>query len=158
MNGLIGFAAAVALAACMAGGAATVHAMGGPDPEEALTDAVAAIERKDFDEAIQLLDVVLNEDSRNADALNWLGYSFRNKGDYPKALDYYRQALEVDPDHRGANEYIGEAFLDLKQPRKARQHLDRLAKLCGPGCEEYKDLKAAFEAYTAKSAGNRPHG
>ena len=58
-------------------------------------------------------------------------------------------SLQINPDHKGANEYIGEAYLELKQPAKAKIHLDRLAKLCGPSCEEYRDLKQAFEAYRA---------
>ena len=157
MKSLIRFIAAMVLAAFLAGGVSTVHAWGNPDPKEALAEAVSAIKNKDFDEAIRLLEVVLGEDGKNADALTWMGYSYRKKNDYDRALRYYKLALKIDPNHLGANAYIGEAYLELKQLDKARVHLDRLAKLCGPGCEAYRDLKEAFEAYSAKAAG-RPQG
>jgi len=123
----------------------------GPDPdqsaEQKYKDAVAAVKGWKYREAIALLETVLKEDPRNADALNYMGYSHRKLGDYVQALAYYRRALDVAPDHRGANEYIGEAYLELKQPEKARIHLERLARICGPGCEEYRDLKKAFDAF-----------
>ena len=125
----------------------------GPDPaetaEQNYKDAVAAVKSWKYREAIALLDKVLKENPRNADALNYLGYSHRKLGDYVRALAFYQRALDVEPDHRGANEYIGEAYLELKQPEKARLHLDRLARICGPDCEEYKELKKAFDAFPA---------
>ena len=162
MKNLIRFTTAIALAVFLsvffAGGVSTVHAWGSPDPEEALAEAVSAIKSEDFDEAIRLLEVVLGDDGANANALNWMGFSHRKKNNYTQALHYYKLALKADPNHRGANEYIGEAYLELKQPAKAKLHLDRLAKLCGPGCEEYRDLKEAFEAYSARTASARPQG
>lgn len=129
------------------------HAMG-PDPEEVaaekLKEAIAAVKAWDYRRAIPLLEEVLDADARNADALNYMGYSFRKMGDYQKALTYYQRALAVSPNHKGANEYIGEAYLELKQPDKARAHLDRLSRICGPDCEEYQELKKAFDAYRAK--------
>ncbi|MCU0927462.1 MAG: tetratricopeptide repeat protein [Hydrogenophaga sp.] len=68
--------------------------------------------------------------------------------DLEKALEYYRQALEIDPAHRGAHEYIGEAYLMRNQPTKAREHLQTLQRLCGgTTCEEYQDLAKALAAY-----------
>lgn len=125
----------------------------GPDPGESAAqtykDAVAAVKSWQYRKAIGLLETVLKDNPRNADALNYMGYSHRKLGDYDQALAYYRRALEIAPDHRGANEYIGEAYLELKQPDKARTHLNRLARICGPGCEEYQELKKALDAFLA---------
>ncbi|MEE8332944.1 MAG: tetratricopeptide repeat protein [Alphaproteobacteria bacterium] len=125
----------------------------GDDPEEAAEekyrDAVVAVKNLKYRRAIGLLQDVLEEDSRNADALNYMGYSHRKLGQIKPALTYYRRALNVEPDHKGANEYIGEAYLELKQFGKARIHLDRLARICGPSCEEYQDLKKAFVTFLA---------
>lgn len=128
--------------------ATPVLAMGG-DVDEKLKDAVAAIDRKDYRGAIQHLEEALEVEDKNADALNYMGYSHRKLGDYRRALKFYKEALKYDPDHKGAHEYIGEAYLALKQPAKAKIHLDRLAKLCGPSCEEYRELKEAYDAYRA---------
>lgn len=121
----------------------------GSDVEKMLKEAVTAIEKKDYKQAITHLEEVLVDEEKNADALNYMGYSYRKLGNYDRALKYYKAALEVDPDHKGANEYIGEAYLELKQPAQAKIHLDRLAKICGPSCEEYRELKEAYDAYRA---------
>ena len=52
----------------------------------------------------------------------------------------------LDPKHRGAHEYIGVAYVQMGQADKAREHLVALEKICGPRCEEYRDLKRALEA------------
>jgi hypothetical protein len=35
---------------------------------------------------------------------------------------------------------------------QAKEHLATLKKLCGKGCEQYKDLKEDIDAYQAKHA------
>jgi len=126
----------------------------GSDPADSASsrykDAVAAVKSADYRRAIRLLGEVLDGDARNADALNYMGYSLRKLGDFDRALAYYQRALGVNPDHKGANEYIGETYLALKQPARAKVHLDRLARICGPGCEEYQDLKKAFDAFVSE--------
>jgi lipoprotein NlpI len=60
---------------------------------------------------------------------------------------HYNQALSLDPKHRGAHEYIGEAYLMVKNSAKAKEHLAQLDKLCLFSCQEYTDLKNAIAAY-----------
>ncbi len=62
----------------------------------------------------------------------------------------YQKALAIKPDHRGANEYIGELYLETGKPAKARERLKVLDSACFFGCEEYDELKAAIAAYEAK--------
>jgi tetratricopeptide (TPR) repeat protein len=90
----------------------------------------------------------------NADALNWLAYATRKNGDAAKSIPIYERALAIDPKHRGAHEYIGEAYLVLGNLPKAKEHLARLDKLCVFTCSEYRDLKKAVQAYEAN--GGRP--
>ena len=59
----------------------------------------------------------------------------------------FRSGSSSHPNHRGANEYIGVAWLRVKQPAKAQEHLARLEKICGKGCDEYKDLAKAIADY-----------
>lgn len=118
------------------------------DPD--FTAGRSAIDKKDWAAAVALFTKVVAKSKDNADAYNWLGYAQRNMGDVQTALKSYARALEIDPGHRGAHEYVGEAYLLLGDLPKAEHHLSRLNSLCWFGCEEYTDLKAKIAAYKAK--------
>ena len=69
-------------------------------------------------------------------------------GQVDKAFAAYDNALRLDPNHKGAHEYIGVAYLMAKQPDKAQEHLAKLKVICGgEGCEEFQDLAKAIAAY-----------
>ena len=121
------------------------------DPQYA--EAERAVKRGDYPAAIRLLEGVVAKNDRNADAYNLLAYSIRKSGDAAKSIPIYEKALAIDPKHRGAHEYIGEAYLALGDLAKAKQHLATLDKLCFLPCEEYSDLKKAVQAY--ESSGGR---
>jgi tetratricopeptide (TPR) repeat protein len=121
------------------------------DPQYAEADR--AVKRGDYPAAIRLLEAVVAKNDRNADAYNLLAYSIRKSGDAAKAIPIYEKALAIDPKHKGAHEYIGEAYLVLGDLGKAKQHLATLDKLCFLPCEEYSDLKKAVQAY--ESSGGR---
>jgi tetratricopeptide (TPR) repeat protein len=67
----------------------------------------------------------------------------------PASSAAYQKALAINPDHRGANEYLGELYLKTGDLEKARERLSKLQNLCPGGCEEYDDLKKAVGAYQA---------
>jgi tetratricopeptide (TPR) repeat protein len=117
---------------------------------------VRAIKAGNYAAGIASLNLVVARDDRNADALNWLAYATRKAGDPAKSIPLYERALAIDPKHRGAHEYIGEAYLALDDVAKARQHLARLDSLCFFSCEEYRDLKKAILEYEAKRGGAKP--
>jgi len=109
--------------------------------------AVRAIKLDKFAEAIPLLKRVVDRESRNADAFNWLAYATRRTGNPAASIPIYQKALAIDPKHRGAHEYIGEAYLMLGNVAKAKEHLARLNSLCFLPCSEYTDLRKAVEQY-----------
>ena len=121
------------------------------DPD--YTAGVKAIEGEQYAAAISLLQKAIARDGTNPDALNWLAYAVRRNGDPAGAIPIYQKALALDPKHRGAHEYIGEAYLTLDNLPKAKEHLARLDKLCFFPCSQYRDLKKAVEAY--ESSGGR---
>ena len=125
------------------------------DPD--YTAAVKSIKAEKFAAALPLLEGVVKRDPTNADAYNWLAYAIRKNGDPAASIPLYEKALALDPKHRGAHEYIGEAYLMLGNLPKAKEHLARLDKLCFFSCEEYRDLKKAVEAYekTGKTSTTR---
>ena len=114
------------------------------------TAARKAIDKKDFVAAIPLLDKVVAAEPRNADAYNYLGYSYRQLGRNDEAFKYYGKALEIDPDHLGANEYLGELYLKLGQIDKAEERLEVLDDACFFGCDEYYALRDAIKEHKTK--------
>lgn len=106
-----------------------------------------AIGAKNWNAALIAFERVVKREPKNADAFNYLGYANRWLGKMDESFANYNKALALDPNHRGANEYIGIAWLRVKQPAKAQEHLARLEKICGKGCDEYKDLAKAIADY-----------
>jgi Flp pilus assembly protein TadD len=140
--GFVGFAATLMIA-----GAA--WAMGSSDDEAAQPDpykqAKELIDDEEYADAIPLLQKLIKDKGAYADALNLLGYSYRKSGDAKTALDYYNQALAMEPEHLGANEYLGELYLEMKMPAEAKERLAVLKKACG-SCEEAKELESKITA------------
>lgn len=119
-----------------------------PAASPAMTQARAAIDKGDWPGAEGTLRKVVADEPRNADAWNWLGFAQRKQGNLDAAFAAYAKALELDPRHKAAHEYAGEAYLLAKNLPKAEWHLAELNRLCSPiPCEELKELKAAVEAY-----------
>jgi Flp pilus assembly protein TadD len=120
------------------------------DPEYAA--GKAAIAAKDWSTAIRLLSSAALRDTRNADIENHLGYAYRQSGQLQPAFMHYQRALQLNPRHRGAHEYIGEAYLMTNNLAKAEEHLAALQRICLIPCEEYEDLKKAVADYRARAA------
>jgi cytochrome c-type biogenesis protein CcmH/NrfG len=115
-----------------------------------LTSVRAKIKAKDYAAALaELRD--LAEDVQQADVYNLLGFTLRKTGDVKTSLTYYTKALELQPDHKAAREYLGELYVETGNMEKAKEQLGILAKLCPGGCEERDDLQKAINA---KSASN----
>jgi Flp pilus assembly protein TadD len=116
-----------------------------------LTSVRAKIKAKDFKAAITELTPML-EMHQHADVYNLLGFSLRKTGDAKQAYTFYRKALEFDPEHKGALEYLGELYVETGQVDKARENVALLKKLCPTGCEELADLEQAIAAAPKASA------
>lgn len=115
-----------------------------------LTSVRAKLKAKDYAAALaELRD--LAEDVQQADVYNLLGFALRKTGDFKTSLTYYTKALEMQPDHRAAREYLGELYVETGNMEKAKEQLAALAKLCPAGCEEREDLQKVINA---KSASN----
>jgi cytochrome c-type biogenesis protein CcmH/NrfG len=115
-----------------------------------LTSVRAKIKAKDYTAALaELRD--LAEDTQQADVYNLLGFTLRKTGDFKTSLTYYTKALELEPNHKAAREYLGELYLETGNMAKAKEQLEVLARLCPSGCEEREDLERAI---SAKSASN----
>ena len=146
ISGLAGIAILATIpVAAWAMGSTSTDSAAEPDPYK---QAQSLIDADKYQEAIPVLQKLIKDKGAYADALNLLGYSYRKSGDSKDALDYYNQALSMEPKHLGANEYLGELYLELKMPDKAKERLAVLKAACGD-CEEYQDLKTKIDQTAA---------
>ena len=89
------------------------------------------------------------EDTQQADVYNLLGFTLRKTGDFKTSLTYYTKALELQPDHKAAREYLGELYVQTGNIEKAKEQLAILAKLCPAAARSAKTFRK-------QSARNRP--
>jgi tetratricopeptide (TPR) repeat protein len=127
-----------------------------PDPpkDPKLEAARAAIGKQDWAGAQGILREALAANASNADYHNLFAYSMRKAGtqDMDLVFKHYNEALRLNAKHRGAHEYIGEAYLMVGNLPKAREHLKLLDGLCTFGCKEYSDLKKAVSTFESRQA------
>jgi predicted Zn-dependent protease len=144
---------ALAVIAALLGPAAALAADTEETPASAATgdsdSARALVDTQKYDEALPALRKVDQESPNNPDVLNLIGFSLRKTGKMDEALDYYNRALALNPHHRGANEYLGELYLETRQPEKAKERLAVLQQDCGD-CEEFEDLQKQINQYAAQ--------
>lgn len=139
-------------------GATAVWGMDSPEPkapeDPAMEQARAALGKQDWLGARKILREAVARNPQDADAHNLYAYSIR-RGANP-AMDlvfrHYNEALRLDPRHRAAHEYIGEAYLMSGNVSKAKEHLAQLDNLCTFGCEEFTKLKKEVAAYEQQHA------
>ena len=110
-----------------------------------------AMEQKNWPEAIKRFQQAALRDPDSADLYNYLGYSYRNLKQLDLSLKHYYRALALNPRHRGAHEYIGEAFLMMGEAENAERHLAALRDICLLPCDELDILEKAVKAYRAKA-------
>lgn len=110
----------------------------------------AAMEKKNWAEAVKRFHQAGLRDPDSADLHNYLGFSYRNLKQMDLAFKYYKRSIELNPRHRGAHEYIGEAYLMLNDLPGAEKHLAALRSICLLPCEELADLEKAVTEYRAR--------
>ena len=129
-------------------------ALAASDPVTAPADPVlekvtAATKKQDWASAQTMLRDALAAHPQNPNYHNLYAYSVR-KGANPDmnvVFKHYNEALRLDPKLKGAHEYIGEAYLQVGNVAKAKEHLAQLDKLCFFSCSEFSDLKKAIADY-----------
>ena len=114
--------------------------------------ATQAMLQENWVSAQTLLKEVISRNPDDAEYHNLYAYSLRKgpRPDMSLVFKHYNEALRLDPKHRGANEYLGEAYLMVNNLPKAQEQLGVLDKLCFFPCKEYSDLKKSIADYEAK--------
>ena len=93
---------------------------------------------KAYDKLLKAYD----KDKENPDILNYLGFTLRKAGNFVEAEKFYLAVLEIKPDHKGINEYLGELYIKTNRIELAKE---RLEVLKGCKCEEFEELKELID-------------
>lgn len=122
-------------------------------------DGREAFLRKDWKATIESLLKVVARRPHHDNAHNMLGFAYRKLGEHERAFHHYERALELNPRHKQALEYLGEGYLELGRIEEAKATAIRLDEVCRfvvmafdnngwkQGCEERDDLERAFAAH-----------
>ena len=115
------------------------------DANQEYLKAENLIKSEKYENAIKALNNLLSETPdgyTKADLYNYLGYATRKQKtpDFVLAEKHYLKALELDSDHIGALEYLGELYYETNRKDKAVEMLVRLKEVAGDESEEYLEL------------------
>ena len=95
-----------------------------------------------YSKAYDKLMKAYGKDKKNPDILNYLGFTLRKAGNFEEAEKFYLEGLEIKPNHKGINEYLGELYIKTNRIELAKE---RLEVLKGCKCEEFEELKELIE-------------
>jgi tetratricopeptide (TPR) repeat protein len=111
------------------------------DGDASYLKASALINEGRYEDALYSLRAAGVALGPHPDVLTYQGFANRKLGRFDLAVSYYSAALKLQPDHRGANEYLGEYYVEVGDLSKARAQLKTLDGICKFGCEEAEELR-----------------
>ena len=119
-----------------------------PDPRAAvlLDQGRAALKAGDAQKAIDAFEAALAVDPGYVPTYFDLADGATAEGMQGKAIHYYREALDREPDNLMAISGEGKALFNKGAVEKARRNLARLETLCGANCPEAKALADVIAA------------
>lgn len=109
--------------------------------DHAYVAAIALVNEHRYKEALRSLEKAEQVFGPHPDVLTYIGYTYRKMGQYDRAERYYREALTIAPNHRGATEYYGELKVERGDIKGARLMLAKLDSLCSFGCVDAEVLR-----------------
>ena len=98
-----------------------------------------------YNDAIDLLETALAIDPRNRAAYVALGRVAQAQRLPGKAIGYYADALQIEPNDQAALAAQGEAYVQRGAVERARANLTRLRTLCGNSCGAADQLAAVIQ-------------
>ena len=111
------------------------------DGDASYLQASALINEGRYEDALYSLRAAGVALGPHPDVLTYQGFANRKLGRFDAAIGYYSAALKLQPNHRGANEYLGEYYVEIGDIAKAKAQLRTLDSICKFGCEEAEELR-----------------
>ena len=116
-----------------------------PRAEALVAQGQTALELGETQTAIDAFEAALAVDPGYTDVYLALAGAARVEGLQGKAIHFYREAQERDPENLAAITGEGEALVEKGALSAARENLSRLQTLCGETCVETVQLAAAID-------------
>ncbi len=104
----------------------------------------ASLAAGQIDAAVDAYEAALTVQPGNVVIYLNLAEATRRQGLQGKALHYYREALERDPQNLWAISGEGAALVEKGALEKAKRNLVRLQNMCGDNCDASRQLAAAI--------------
>ena len=103
--------------------------------------------KKLYSQAFEKLNEAYKSNKKDPDILNYMGFTSRKIGNFKEAENYYLKGLDLNPNHNGINEYLGELYVQTNRIEKANE---RLAVLKNCNCEEFQELELIIKTKGTK--------
>jgi tetratricopeptide (TPR) repeat protein len=97
--------------------------------EELFMNGVKAQKSGQLDAAESAFLEVLRQGGKVAFVYNNLGIVYQQRGDHPRALEQFRQAIRLEPDYAAPHTLMGASLLATGKTREAVLELERAVKL-----------------------------
>ena len=103
--------------------------------------------KKYYTKAIKYLFKSNKKYQSNSDTFTYLGYTNAKLGEFETAEIYFLLALEVKPNHKILNEYLGRLYIHTNRLNEAKERL-KVLESCN--CDEFKRLNNAIKLGASK--------
>ncbi|MEO0062887.1 MAG: hypothetical protein RLZZ08_1447 [Pseudomonadota bacterium] len=119
-----------------------------PDPRAValLAEGRTQLAAGKVEDAITTFEAALAVDPAYTAIYRDLADGARQQGLQGKAIHYYREALDRNPEDLAAIAGEGQALLEKGAVEKARRNLSKLQTICGSNCAETRQLAAAIQS------------
>ncbi|MGL6043388.1 MAG: tetratricopeptide repeat protein [Sandaracinobacteroides sp.] len=117
-----------------------------------LKDGETALAQGKTQLATDSFEAALAADPRNRRAYLGMARAAEAEGMPGKAVSFYREALEIDPNDIAALELQGMALVERGAKARAEANLERVRKLCTGPCPQADRLSAAIARGPSKPA------
>lgn len=115
-----------------------------PRAAQLIAEGDAALNAGDAQTAIDAFEAALAVDPGHTPVFLKLAEAARLEGLQGKAIRFYREALDRDPDNVAAISGEGIAMVEKGAMEKAKRNLTKLESLCGATCPETRNLQASI--------------
>lgn len=116
-----------------------------PRAQALVTEGRSALDMGNTQAAIDAFEAALTVDPGYTAVYLELANAARVEGLQGKAIHYYREAQERDPENLAAITGEGEALVEKGALTAARENLEKLQSICGDTCVETVQLAAAID-------------
>ena len=113
--------------------------------------AITLYFQKKYRDALQLLNEALTLDSQNFAIFLWIGHCYDDTGATDKAIEYYRQAIRINPKEPWPYESIGAIYINRREYAKAKGWYEKAVQYGDGSSNDYWRIIAHYAIPIART-------